>query len=317
MTRSKTLYLHVGAHKTGSTSLQHALGTNDDRLRQHGILFPKAARVHYAHRRLVFGLRGKGHPVVGDAPDPKQELDAILAEIEASGASKVIVTCESMFGLDKKSIRFLAEGFKNFDTKVVVYIRRQDNMLLSIYNQRVKTARNQFHVSFEDVLKDPRRYVDDYRRNLDRWAAVFGEENINARCYETAGDVVADFQRVVGIPFPLIHPNTPMQRNTSVSVDGIRAMSWIKWLIRDQQMRKRVFRLLKKLPLRNDLTAIIGDGDRRRILELFKADNDYVFRKYLNSENLYDPQLFAKGGSGSGKPHSAAIGAGATVRPLR
>jgi hypothetical protein len=313
----RSLYLHIGAHKTGSTSIQHALGTNDDRLRQHGILFPKAARVHFAHRRIVFGLRGKGHPLVGDAPDPKQELDAIVAEVEASGAATVIVTCESMFGLDKASIRFLSEGFKDFDTKVLVYIRRQDNMLLSIYNQRVKTARNQFHVSFEDVLKNPRRYVDDYRRNLDRWSAVFGQENLTVRCYETAGDVVSDFQRLVGIPFPLIHPNTPIQRNTSVSIDGVRAMSWIKWLIRDRDMRKRIFRLLKKLPLRNDVTAIMDDDDRRRILELFKADNDYVFRTYLNSDNLYDPQLLGTAGSDSATPHSAAIGAGAAVRPLR
>jgi hypothetical protein len=313
----KTVYLHIGAHKTGSTSLQHALGRNEDRLSEHGFLFPKASRIHFAHRRIVFALRGKGHHAVGDAPDPGQEMDAILAEIEASGASKVVLSCEGLFGLDRKSVRFLRDRLGKFDPKIVVYIRRQDNLLLSLYNQWVKTARNQFYISFEDVLRDPRRYVDDYRRYLDRWSSAFGRDNVLVRCYEQAGDVVADFQRLVGIPCDLVDPAAPVQRNVSLTVGGLRVMRWLKPLIGNETMRKLIVRLLKKLPLRNDVASVISDDDRRRILEHFKADNDYVFRTYLNCDNLYDPQLLGMGGSDPASPHSAAMGAGAAARPLR
>lgn len=315
MTRS--LILHIGAHKTGSTSIQYALGTNGERLRQHAILFPTAARINRSHRRIVFGLRKRPDPVAGDVPDPEREVEAVLREIAEIGPAKVIVSCEAMFGLDRRSIRFIRDRFKAFDTQVIVYIRRQDNMLLSIYNQRIKTTRNQFHVSFKNVLGDPRRYVDDYRLYFDRWSAIFGKENIIARCYEQVGDVVTDFQGLVGIPFPLIDADAPIERNTSVSIDGIRAMRLLKPLLRDNRRRKRVLRLLRKLPLRNDVSSLMTDDDRRRILEMFKEDNEYVFRKYLNSDNLYDPALLDRGGRGSAMPYSAVIGDDGLVRPAR
>lgn len=289
------LYLHVGAHKTGSTSLQYALGKNADRLRQSGFLFPSASRIHYAHRRLAFGLRNKQDPLVGDIPDPDQEVQSIIREIEESSPCTTIVSCEGFFALDKKSIRFLSDRFRSFDTKVVLYIRRQDNMLLSIYNQKIKKRKKEFSKRFPEVLSDPKKYVDDYRGIIERWSSIFGPENVIVRCYELAGDVVADFQNVVGIPIVLVDPSTPIRRNTSVSVNGIRAFGWLKPLIRNEAHRKWVLKLLKKLPLGNDVSRLLTDSDRRRILEHFRQDNAYIFRKYLNSDNLYDPDLAAAG----------------------
>ncbi|QFT83272.1 hypothetical protein FIU89_21805 (plasmid) [Roseovarius sp. THAF27] len=44
----KTLYLHIGLHKTGSTSLQSALFENLDLLKARGYLLPEAGRRHRA-----------------------------------------------------------------------------------------------------------------------------------------------------------------------------------------------------------------------------------------------------------------------------
>jgi hypothetical protein len=41
----KTIYIHIGPHKTGTTTIQHALFINETLLRKNGILCPKSGRV--------------------------------------------------------------------------------------------------------------------------------------------------------------------------------------------------------------------------------------------------------------------------------
>lgn len=49
----KTLYLHIGLHKTGSTSLQSALFENLDILKARGYLLPEAGRNPRAEEKII------------------------------------------------------------------------------------------------------------------------------------------------------------------------------------------------------------------------------------------------------------------------
>src|SRR5699024_12805516 len=48
-----TVYLHIGAHKTGTTALQYFLWNNRKRLRKEGYLYPKLGLGGYSHGVLA------------------------------------------------------------------------------------------------------------------------------------------------------------------------------------------------------------------------------------------------------------------------
>lgn len=55
--RRKTVFLHIGTHKTGTTSIQHFLAQNDYELRRERILFPSAGRYVHGHHHIAWELR--------------------------------------------------------------------------------------------------------------------------------------------------------------------------------------------------------------------------------------------------------------------
>jgi len=46
------LYIHIGAPKTGTTSLQHYLRRNQDNLARQGVLYPSGGRDKSAHKPI-------------------------------------------------------------------------------------------------------------------------------------------------------------------------------------------------------------------------------------------------------------------------
>ena len=62
---TRTLYIHVGTHKTGTTSLQQFLLLNEKLLRQKGLFIPLSGRMHRKepwHHPLANSLKAKPHP---------------------------------------------------------------------------------------------------------------------------------------------------------------------------------------------------------------------------------------------------------------
>ncbi len=91
---SRTALIHVGAHKTGSTSLQTLFTRHRAELRQRGILYPvTGVRPNPdeidSHTNVAWELRGHTHfnPATGT-------LDQVIEEIETSECPKVLLSSE-------------------------------------------------------------------------------------------------------------------------------------------------------------------------------------------------------------------------------
>lgn len=61
----KTVYLHIGTHRTGSTSIQRFLANGEEALADRGVIYPKTGRPdtewsnRYGHHLLHWSLVGK------------------------------------------------------------------------------------------------------------------------------------------------------------------------------------------------------------------------------------------------------------------
>jgi hypothetical protein len=189
-----TLYLHIGLHKTGTSSLQNFLIRNKEALAAAGYLWPRAGSTGGGHHNLGYELLGKPRfaPAAGG-------LAALAAELE--GARNAIVSSEELEFLELAQVRRLREGLGDRRVRVLIYLRRQDELIASTYAQQVRmgSALGTFEEYALASLYNPRF---DFTQLLARWGHVFGRESLNVAvvCGETTGErLFADFLARVGL----------------------------------------------------------------------------------------------------------------------
>lgn len=196
----KTVYLHVGYHKTGTTAIQGLLTLNAERLAEHGVLYPQSCLIQntpdlskteaLAHHRLPLAL------LEGNSKQP----DELRAEIDASECARFIISSEvfmERFKENEKSVAALVRLLEGLETRVVIYLRPQYSLLESVFNQQIKDSA--VAPPFNPSRLPP---YFDYLKWVQLWGAQFGDDHIIVRPYERAqfanGDLYSDFIDAVG-----------------------------------------------------------------------------------------------------------------------
>lgn len=217
-TPSRRVWLHVGMPKTGSTALQNSLYRNRAALLSHGILYPDlGAPQHVALARMLAGKAGSPirFPNTGSCP-PCDTIDQLI-EGTASDVHTVIISSENFYQrpacnpghatLPKAeafdTLRRTVEATRDFlqgtDVKVVMWLRRQDNWLMSMYQETVKTS--SYH---DDIWTYAEHTIGTYIYEIvSIWIDVFGRENVRCLDYDTlrsnGRDIVEDFGTLLEI----------------------------------------------------------------------------------------------------------------------
>lgn len=209
------LILHIGTEKTGTTSIQRFLKLNRETLRTQNICFPKAPGAT-SHTGLAVAARARvkqdalhilrGLESVADVGDYRRRLrDDLVTELGEQNYKLAILSgehCSSRLITEDEVARLKDILSGLFDRiRVVVYLRRQDEFLLSTYSTYVISGgERDLEIPKQEVRN--RRY--DYDALTSRWAAVFGAENMICRRYHPAslknGDVIDDFLEASGLP---------------------------------------------------------------------------------------------------------------------
>ncbi len=276
----RKLFLHIGSHKTGTTSIQHNLAHNTEALAAHGLSYFYESRIPVdepppdLHSWLGFVDRERIAPSGMTVRDPD-----LLVELLDATRGDVIVSAENFsFFFGEQQIRelysLLTLVFSDID--VVCYLRRQDRHVISHHQEGSKPLRRAENELFgHSGLAIPAWTPDhdlylDYQRRLTTWADVFGRDALRIRVFDRTrlhgGDAVADFFNLLGVPTFTQIPD----RNASVG-----------------RYRTKVGHLLNATPLvHHDLVSKVvrhrvEDGERARpsrqeakdYYERFRASN--------------------------------------------
>ncbi|MCH5202075.1 MAG: hypothetical protein J1F17_02605 [Oscillospiraceae bacterium] len=209
----KTIYLHIGMPKTGTTFLQKSLFDNSDVLKKYGYDYPdmgieftnvaKHRNAHFLASPLAYQLE----------VDKIDTLDSVYEE----GLAKIkeIIQKTDNIILSDEMIwvwggEYLERFKKDMDEcncviKVIVYLRRQDTFIQSYWSQLVKVAMTKR--AFSAFTTDEK--TDYYRLHFDKgmeyFANIFGEENMIVRVYEKGqfggrySNLLSDFLETVGL----------------------------------------------------------------------------------------------------------------------
>lgn len=184
------LFVHIGTHKTGTSALQMFFTTYHDSLAAKGVHYLKSGRGQMrAHHTLAWAIRGMHGRKMSVWDETRDELAQSKAPIN-------IISSEALWFTDPASVK---EQLKDRDdVRVVIYLRRQDQYLQSLYKQAVTSGRKDDFRSWRTQTGDR----GDYLSVLRAWASAFGRENLILRAYERDDarvDVTQDFFETIGV----------------------------------------------------------------------------------------------------------------------
>jgi len=194
---SKTVYLHIGRHKTGTSTIQNFLSRNTDLLIEHNFYYPATGRRGSAHQQIAieacyrFNRTAEDRDKTVESPLVKSFLDEIKNQPQ-----NILLSSEAFQNSHPGVVQTV---FRNYDMRILVYIRNQIDYLASAYAQKVWATR--YCESMDHYYE--RIFNLDYIGFLDSWSAVSGG-NVTVQKFSRNSlyqqDVVADFfERMLGI----------------------------------------------------------------------------------------------------------------------
>ncbi|OIQ44736.1 MAG: hypothetical protein BM558_06655 [Roseobacter sp. MedPE-SW] len=253
----KTLYLHIGHFKTGTTAIQQFLHLNPRLLKRHDLAYAETKREHFKHSDLAFSLyqaAGVQELMHGYAKQetPQQVWASVFDELRRSRQSGMIVSTEELIRLAcfpqaLNILKQIVEAAPDIDIKVIAYLRAPESHLRSWYNQLVKMGCKtpSYNAAISQKI-EPVHY--DYALALRPWISLFGAEAISLRPYskESREDYVLfdDFLSIFGIKRPsrgvTLFSEDPNPRMAEDGVEVARVLQNVdapRWVVKSTQDR--------------------------------------------------------------------------------
>jgi hypothetical protein len=273
----KRLVLHIGVHKTGSTSVQNALAANAGLLARHGILYPKypgAPAQVTNHNRLAWEI---AEGVIDIA-----KLREWAESLAQKDARTLIISAEEFCKL--KSLEFLACFQEHFEIEVVLYLRRQDSWINSWYNQNVKWPylRELSGCTPTEFLAHLQEFFwIDYFETVERWAQAVGKDRIHVRVLERGQieDPLADMCDICGVNF-VLKRTQEKRANESLPATQLKILQDIGIMRYKPAVRLKIIRAVSEIPV-TTTKEIYPAPLRRMILRRYAAGNAMLAERYL------------------------------------
>jgi hypothetical protein len=189
-----TLFVHIGTHKTGTTSIQNFLRTHASSLRECGIFVPTAGTLNplSGHHNIAWQVRN----------DPRYTtraggVDELIAELKCSQASTAVISSEDFEYLAQYSRELAAFDARletaGFTTKYLVFFRDAEEYARSLFCELKPPMGQADYSKFIKSIRDEGfirvngdwHYEFRYELFAEKWEAAVGPK-IHKYSYDEA-----------------------------------------------------------------------------------------------------------------------------------
>lgn len=307
-----SLTLHIGTGKTGTSSLQAFSDRNRSRLADAGWLYPRSLG---RRRHASFGVwtrpdeelelaireRRPGTHAFDDAAQMRREVPRrLLDEIEEVGLQRVLISDEGLYGAPEASLERLRRftDVHASEVRLVCYLRRQDDLLVSHYQQVVKVRATRTLAA--RVAERDLSATYDYYSRLRTWLRVVQPDRLIVRRFDRDrfrnGSLYDDFVDAAGLGIPA-DDVPPRDRNRSLDAESVEFLRLLN-LYREEHdesgadlpQNRALVPVLAKLGTGPTLT--LPDVELDRFMARWEHSNQRVARELLGeaSGELFGPR---------------------------
>jgi hypothetical protein len=301
-----SISLHIGVPKTATSFIQSWLHVNRNALAARGVYAPE--RPIYAHRLAaehVDAFPSSRMDVVDIKKiDLQRAVGAFEAAVRSGRYAHLIISSEYFYAASPEAVIGDLRVRFGLPIDLIVYIRSQDAVAVSGYNQDVKKLG-------KTALRPRPHYMasHDWRVLLDRWSQHVGRERMRVISYDLSAaqrTVLADF---VAAACPVIADDVArgVFADSPVANDSLPA---------DLLEFKRLANALGEFGAADFLEAMmqagykgerfgIGLEEIRHWRAIYKESNEYVAREYFSAAN--DEAIFPTASADNGVDYEGRL----------
>ena len=207
------IVLHIGPHKTGSTTLQVALARNRSQLARHGW--------HYDEMKE---FPGGVHEFAARLSKNSDQAIEVLPNMSSRFSHPTVLSSENFSLLGQQQVRLLAAALDFRAVRVVYFLRSPIERIPSLWQESVKHGYPEsldafMKVRLNDAMADPET---NPASQLAPWLDVFGRRAVAIHVLDrVANPVRLFFRRHLGI---LSTPDFEDRLNKSLSAEEVEIL---------------------------------------------------------------------------------------------
>lgn len=309
----KTVYLHIGTPKTATSSIQNLCLVNREELHKYGFSYEKSPFDYPGvnsrrNAHFLVGPRKIERLIPGKEEEYRKQLRTGFSMVheQFEKYDHVILTDENLWWSVNygswNGLKLLTEDASRngYNVKVLVYLRRQDDYLISRWNQLIKERRisESLPLHLRKVLSGEPLLVN-YDESLDRIAKIVGKENIIVRRFERSswvnGSVYDDFKDAIGLgdaflKIPEQNENMSLKNNFVEFQRMVNRMDGLSQKEKDDIsicLRRASNRAKESHP-----TSMLSAQERMELLAKFDEGNERVADEYIgDGKPLFDMKM--------------------------
>jgi hypothetical protein len=217
----KTIYVHVGPPKTGTSILQSWLkGSAEKLLTESTLYYPKhntdQNQVSSGHNQLFLETK-VGHKTQFN----HKKFAELLKDFESRNNESLLLSSEYFFYQIPEFIKYADK----YQIQFIAYVRPEFEFIESIYNQSVKRNRQNMPMPMRNEI----RY--SYLDTLFEYISTFGNQYFLLRAYGSRNffehNIIADFLSIFGLQAFIEKDSVVPIVNSSYSFECLEFKRWI------------------------------------------------------------------------------------------
>lgn len=304
------IILHIGIEKTGTSTIQSILKLNQEWLAANKVLVPKSLRPHGRgdSHAILPALFCRDHHAVqlrkyAGQPDDitfenffqkvSTEFENEIIQAKKCGFNCMLISSEHLSSRlhTIEEITLLANWLKQYGLvkKIIVYLRRQDNFVMSTYSTELKSGSvRTFSLPGPNWAKE--RY--DYQYILMLWSTVFGKECLIVRPFEAKQwikqNLIEDFIYFVGLTHGV--PMFSEDKNKSLDPKSLAILlHYNQWVNKTgfeyaEECRARLVKSLESLSTHSRIC--LSGKEATEFVGRFAAGNNWVAKNFLKNADI-------------------------------
>jgi len=208
---SKRVILHIGMHKTGTTSLQQTLGDSRDILLKHNIYYPSIKPFNHSAnfppivmknplKFEIFRQRG-----IYEMDNARKECNRLMrlwtGEFKSFKHGNFIISGEELSKMEEGDVLNAKKLLEKYfdDILIIIYIREPSSFIPSVISEFVK------HGGRKIISENYTKKFPFYKARIQQYINVFGQDKIIVRPFDKKhmknNDLFDDFFHSLDIDF--------------------------------------------------------------------------------------------------------------------